>query len=98
MDDLVLAYLLDESAFGGLPPLEDQAMWVESLDAFKLLFRVGEGLKSGEPLLIEARIAEAEKRLRLALLFAVGEVDGAREHARARIDDEREILDQVSLR
>jgi hypothetical protein len=29
MDDLILAYLFDERAFGGLPPVEDQAMWVE---------------------------------------------------------------------
>src|SRR5262245_18757746 len=28
MDDLVFAYLFDERAFGGLPPVEDQAMWI----------------------------------------------------------------------
>ena len=29
MDDLVLADLFAESAFGGLPSVEGQAMWVE---------------------------------------------------------------------
>src|SRR5262245_8470184 len=98
MDDLVFANLFGEDAFGGLPSGEDQAMRVEGLDAFKLLLRGGQGLEFGETLLIEARVAEAEKRLRFALLFAKGEVDGARKHTRARVDDEREILDQIALR
>jgi len=63
MDDLVLADLFDESAFCGLPSVEGQTMWIERLDAFKLLLRGGQRLKSWKTLLIEARIAEAEKRL-----------------------------------
>ena len=59
MDDLILAYLVDERAFGGLPPAENQAMRVEGLDSFKLIFRGRQGLEFRKPLLIEAGIVDA---------------------------------------
>src|SRR5262245_6292307 len=98
MNDLIFAYIFEERAFSRLSPVEDQAMWIEGLNAFKLLLRCGQGLKPGEALLIEARIAETEKRRRRAPLLAKCEVESASKDARARVDDQGEILDQIAIR
>src|SRR5215475_4090166 len=98
MDDLIIADLLDERAFGSLPPVQYHALRVVGLDVFKLLLRRWQETEFGEKLLIETRVAETEKRLRFALRFALGVVEGAGKHTRARVGDECEILDQVAFR
>src|SRR5215510_15840278 len=98
VDDLVTSYLFDERALGSLLPAQNHPLRIERQDAFKLLLRRRQVIEFWEAFTIETGIAESEKRLRFALLLASRKVEGMRKHARARIHDEREILDQVAIR
>src|SRR5262245_59955911 len=62
------------------------------------MFRRRQLIQFGITLLMETGISEPEERFRSGLLFAAGNFNGPHKNTCARIDDNREILDQVALR